>query len=255
MRRGQVIAGIVFYGGLVLLMASILLQFLADVLPDGTARRIGFNSEGFVLALIVAGWIQFARPRLRRSRTEWPATLLVGLVLVAVGVGLLVTDLPSRFRTLNETFLAAGLVVPYLQLPRPLPRWVPLAISGTFFAVIVLFSRTELVTGLAETLGALVLLPLAVDVFDRHILDADARPSGGRYGFYAALVLVPITFSVLERVLDPGGVLHPITRYGVRLHESFICVVLVVAYFAVLRAVQNRASSGRHSVPAGALAR
>jgi hypothetical protein len=253
-RRAATIAGIVFYGGLLLLMASILLQFLDVVLPAGIARRVGFNSEGFLLALMVAPWIQFARPRLAVSRRQWPVALAVGLICVAVGIALLVTDLPSRFRTLNETFLAAAILVPYLQLPRPLPRWLPLAFSGAFFAVILVFSRTELVTGVAETLGALILLPLAVDVFDRRILEAEARPSTAmRYGFYAAIVLVPISFSVLERTAHVGGLFHAVTRYGVRMHESFICVVLVVAYFAVLRALRERASARQHSLPTDAL--
>lgn len=234
MRRGRVVMGVVFYGGLLLLMAAILLQLLDNVLPNGLARRIGFNSEGFVLALMIAAWIQFARPRLTDSKSQWPVTLAVGLACVAVGVALLATDLPPRFRTLNETFLAAGVVLPYLQLRRPLPPWVPIAFSAAVFAAIVFFSHTELVTGLAETLGVLVLLPLAVDVYDRGILDSKALTSPTvRYGFYAALVIVPVTLSILERKLDIGGVFGDVTRYGVRLHESFICILLVSLYFAV----------------------
>jgi hypothetical protein len=246
MRRSQVVAGIVFYGGLLMLMAAILAQFLDEVLPGGLARRVGFNSEGFTLALMVAAWIQFARTRLAGSRREWSVTPAVGLACAAVGIALLATDLPSRFRTLNETFLAAAIVLPYLQLPRPLPRWVPIAFSGSVFAVVVFFSHTEFVTGLAETLGVLILLPLAVDVFDRRIVDPSAPGSPAmRYGFYAALVLVPTTLSALERTLDVDGVLGAATRYGVRLHESFVCVLLVVIFFAVLRRLDRRRAPER----------
>jgi hypothetical protein len=239
-------AHIVFYGGLLLLMTSILLQFLGDVLPAGLAARVGFNSEGYVLALVVAAWIQFARPRLAEHGQEWPVTLTAGLACLAGGIALLATDLPSRFRTLNESLLAASVVLLYVQLRRPLPRWVPIALSGGIFAVTVFFSHTALITGLAEMLGVLILVPLAVDVFDRGILDPEARTSPAmRYGFYAALAAVPTAFMILERTVDAGGVFGAATRYGVRMHEAFVGVLLVVLFFAVLRALRDREATFR----------
>jgi len=234
MRPGRMAMGILFYVGLAAVIAAILSGVLDDVLPQRLARRISINSEGFTLALLLALWIQFARPRLAGSRRQWPVTLAVALGCATVGLLLLASELPSRFRTLNEAFLAAGVVVTYLQLRRPLPRWLPIALSAGILAVTVLGARTELITGLAETLGVLILLPLAVDVFDRGILDPQARPSAAmRYGWYAFLVIVPITFSVLERTVDAGGAFGDVTRYGVRMHESFICILLVLVYFTV----------------------
>src|SRR5688500_13359197 len=102
MSRASTALRVAFYGGLLLLMAAILLELLGGVLPDGLARRIGFNSEGYTLALMVAAWIEFVRPRLLGSRRQWPVTLGVSLACAAIGIALLSTDLPSRFRTLNE---------------------------------------------------------------------------------------------------------------------------------------------------------
>lgn len=247
MRRDRV-AEIVFYGGLLLLMTAILLQFLDELLPAGLATRVAFNSEGYTLALILGAWIQFARPRLTGDRRAWAITPAAGLACSAIGLALLASDLPSRFRTLNETFLAVAVAVLYLQVRRPLPRWVPIAISGGIFAVVVLFSQTALITGLAEMLAVLILLPLAVDVFDPEILNPDApAPRALRYGFYAALAIVPTTFMALERTVDVGGVFGAATRYGVRMHEGFVGVLLLVVFFAVLRGLRNREVTSRRA--------
>ena len=122
MRSSRVTLGIVFYGGLVAFLAGILLEIFPMFLPDGIADRIGHNSEGVLLALILALWIEHARPKLSGSRLEWPLTLAVGVASAAAAVFLLWTDPPSRFRTLNEPFLAAAVLVPYVQIRRPLPN-------------------------------------------------------------------------------------------------------------------------------------
>lgn len=244
MRTTRGLAETVFYGGLVLLMAAVLLQVLDDLLPAGLAERVGYNSEGYVLALLLAAWLQFARPRLDGTARRWPVTAGVALLLLSAGVALLATDLPSRFRTLNETFLAAAVVVVYLGFRRPLPRWVPVTASLSVLAVVLAFSQTALITGLAEMLGVLILVPLAVDVFDRGILDPAARdPRTRRLAFYAALAVVPTTFMVLQRTVDIGGVFGMTTRYGVRMHEAFVGVLLLVLFFAVLRALRRPATA------------
>jgi hypothetical protein len=69
--RSAKIVNLFFYGGLLVVMAAIFLQLLADLLATGLGRSVGFNSEGYTLALIIAAWIQFARPRLIRSGQQW----------------------------------------------------------------------------------------------------------------------------------------------------------------------------------------
>ena len=234
MRRRHVVVSVVFYVALGAVVAGVLLVVLDDVLPRRIATRIGFNSEGLLLALLIAAWIQFARPRLAGTRREWAVTGAVAAACVALAVLLLMTDFPSRFKTLNETFLAAALLIPYLQLHRrPSPRIAALLSLGVL-AVMVLGGRTEIVTDLAEMLGALLLAPLAFDAVDRGILDPQARTSRAlRYAWYAALVVVPVTLSVLQHGQVFSGPAGDVTRYGVRLHESFVFILLVELYFAV----------------------
>jgi len=124
-----------FYGGLLLLMAAILTTLLGRLLPAELARRIGFNSEGYTLAVVLAGWIQFVRPKLTRA-TRWQVTLVAAACL-ALALALYTSALPSQFKTLNETFFALSLILPYVTLPRPLRRWPPMASAGLLVAVLV----------------------------------------------------------------------------------------------------------------------
>ncbi len=231
-RRNRAIT-VLFYAGLLVVIVGVLAGLLPRVLPGGLADRIGRNSEGFVLALLLALWIQFARPRLAGTARQWPITLAAAAGCVAVTVILLVTDAPSRLRTLNETFLAAAVIIPYLQLRRPLSPRLALGLSVGVLAVIVLGQRAEVVTLLAETLGALLLVPIAFDVVDRGILDPYARTSRGlRYAWYAVLVLAPIVFSLLQYGVGFTGLFGEATRYSVRIVEAFVCMLLVELYFA-----------------------
>jgi hypothetical protein len=228
--------GLVFYVGLGVVLAGILLQVLPAVLPRPVAVRVERNSEGFVMALLVVPWIQWVRPRLAGRRSEWPVTLAFAALCAAVGVLLIATDLPSRFRTLNEGFLAAALLVPYVQPRRPLPRWVPYAVSVAALAVMVLGRRDGEVVDLAEMLAAVVLAPLAFDVVDRRTLDPDARSRDGlRYAWYVFLVALPGIFSV-TRGTEVG-------RYGSRCTEAFLFLLLAEGYLAVYRSMPVRTST------------
>ena len=233
--RGKRILPVVFYGGLALLLASILFQWLGKIAPDAIATRVGHNSEGYLAALVVAAWIQYVRPRLSGHRAEWVVTALAAAVALAVGLALLASDLPSRWRTLNETFLALALLLPYLQLRRPLPRAVPIGIAVVLFGAVVAFESTAAVTDLAETFGILILAPVAFDLVDRGILDPTARTSTRtRWLWYVALAVVPIVLSVLEYQVGVDGVAGVAVRYGVRVTEAFVCLLLVEVYLAVL---------------------
>ncbi|MEJ7583604.1 MAG: hypothetical protein WKF43_05820 [Acidimicrobiales bacterium] len=234
MRVSRSAVAALFYGGLAVLIAGVLFQVFAEVLPDSVATRIGHNSEAYVLALVIALWVQFARPRLAGTDREWPVVLAVSVGCVAIAAGLLATDFPSRFRTLNETFFAAAVLIPYLQRPRPLPRRLPLWLAAGVLAVIVVGNRTQVVIDLAETLGVLLLAPIGFDIVDRGILDpeADTSPTQ-RLGWYAVLIAAPIVFSVLQYGLDLEGTASEATRYAVRIAEAFLCMLAVELYFAV----------------------
>lgn len=232
--RQRTVLTVAFFVGVSAVLAGILLQLWPLLLPEGIAGRIGRNSEGLLLALVLATWIQFVRPRLVGSGREWAVTVLVAAVLLALGVFLILTDLPSRFRTLNEPLLAAALLVPYVQLRRPLPGRSALWLALGVLAVTVLFNRTAIITDLAEMLFAVILVALALDVVDRGILDPEAETSRpARYGWYAFLVLAPIVFSLVQYQVGVDGLLGEAVRYSVRITEVFVCLLLVELYFAV----------------------
>jgi len=233
-RRRRVLSWL-FYGGLLLLMAAILTTLLGRLLPAELARRIGFNSEGYTLAVVLAGWIQFVRPKLTRA-TRWQVTLVAAACL-ALALALYTSALPSQFKTLNETFFALSLILPYVTLPRPLRRWPPMASAGLLVAVLVGVASSPAqspVVLLAETVAALILVPLAFDVVDRGILEPTARTvSGLRYCWYAVLVVVPLLVVLLGTEARSGGGFADVLEYLGRVHEAVIGILLVQLYFAV----------------------
>ena len=245
---------VAFYTALVAAVAGVLLEVFPLVLPEGVATRIGHNSEGLVLALLLALWIQYARPRLTRKPRQWWLTALVAAGCLAIGIALLLSDLPSRFRTLNETFLAAALLLPYLQARRPLPRRLAAGLALGVLALVVVFNRTGAVTALAESLGVLLLVPVAFDLVDRQVLDPSARDGRRlRAGWYAFLVVAPILLSVLQYQVGLAGLPGEAVRYGVRITEAFVCLLLVELYFtAGLRRTGRPAAPGADPAPAPA---
>lgn len=251
MRPSSTAVSAVFYVAGTVTVAAVLADVLSAVLPDGLAVRIAHNSEGLVLALLLAAWIQFARPRLAGASREWRITALVAVGCVVVGAGLLLTDLPSRFRTLNEAFLAAAVVIPYLQVRRPLPAGLAPALAAAVLVVVGSTHRTELTTALAEAAGVLLLVPLAFDVVDRGILDPEGRTSPRtRLAWYVFLVAAPAAFAVLQYGVGVTGGAGEVIRYAVRITEAFVCLLLVELFFAVgLGRTGRRAAGVRRAFP------
>ena len=234
MSKRQRAISIVFYAGLGVVLAAILTTILPQLLPDALASKVGYNSEGYLLALLLGLWIQFTRPRLSGTSREWQATALAAAGCLVVGIFLFNSDLPSRFKTLNETFIALSLILVYVQARRRQPQWLAVTMSLVVLAIIVFFSTTDLVTDLAETLGMLLLVPLAFDVVDRGILSPEAVTSPRlRFAWYAVLVMVPTTFSLLGHSGNLTGLAYDITRYDIRMHEAFVGVLLVELYFTL----------------------
>ncbi len=224
----------VFYGGLLVVLAGVLFQVWAEVLPSRIAAEIGHNSEAYVAALAIGAWVQYVRPRLVDASNEWMITGAAAMICLGAGVGLIASDWASRFRTLNETFLALALLLPYLQRHRRPSRRVAVGLAVAVLVVVLVSQQTQLGTDLAESFGMLMLAPIAFDAVDRSILQPTEYTSPGvRYGWYAAMIVLPVTMTVLEYEAGVGGLLGEITRYGVRIHESFIAMFLLEIYFVV----------------------
>jgi hypothetical protein len=225
-----------FYAGVTALLLGVLFQLWGDVLPSAISVRIGHNSEGYVLALAIAAWIQFARTPLRGTRWEWPITVLVATAFIGLTIYLLVGGLASRFKTLNEATLAAALLIPYVQLRRPLPRATALWVAVAIVVVTAVTNRTSTTTDLAETYGMIFLGVVGLDLIDRGILDPAATTRRAlRWSWYALMVIAPVAFSIAEYHLDAGstGIIGEPVRFMVRITEAFIFALFVQVFFAV----------------------
>lgn len=119
--RAARLVAVAYYAALLALLALIIPRLLGDFLPRSVAHHVGADSEGYLLALLLGGWIQAARPRLQRSRAQWPVTLAVAALSAVLGVYLYNADVLGTVKTLNEPLLALAVLVPYVQLRRPLP--------------------------------------------------------------------------------------------------------------------------------------
>ncbi len=231
--RSQTWLAVVFYAAMLLLILTVLFAPAALQLAGPIAARLARNSEGLTLAVLLAAWIQYARPRLADSPWRWPVTFAVAGGLLVTAALLLQSDLPSRFRTLNETCVAAGVLFACTQIRRVGAR-LAAGFSLLVLVTIVVGNQTSMVTDQAESLAMLVLMPIGLFVVDRGILDPQASTSAVlRYGWYAFLVLAPVVFTVLEYGIGVGGPAGEATRYAVRTTEAFVSVLLLELYFAV----------------------
>lgn len=225
------------YVALIALIVAIMFGALPSVLPDLIAGRIARNSEGIVLLLILAAWIQFVRPRLaaaHRSDVKWPVTGAAAVVCLTIGVTLFLTEPVNAVKTLNETFLAAAILIPYVELPRPLPVRLPVATSLGLLVLVVVGHSTDVVTLTAEALGALILVPFGLDVVDRAILDPTARVVGWhRALWYAFLLAGPVVFWATDNGASTDGTAGVVLTYAGRTTEIFVCLLALQLYFAV----------------------
>jgi hypothetical protein len=225
---------VAFYSVLGVLLLAILLKVLPAVLPDLIAGRIARNSEGILLALLLAPWIQFVRPRLAGAPAQWQITLGVSAVSLGIGIVLFLTDPINQVKTLNESFLAAAVLIPYIQLRRPLPLALPVGLSLGLLALILVAHSTSVITLTAEGLGALVLVPIGLDVVDRGVLDPSARTvTWQRLAWYAFLLLGPLIFWRTNNGATLQGGLNELITYAGRTTEIFLCLLALHFYFAV----------------------
>jgi hypothetical protein len=228
------IFAVLYYGGLALVLALTLLQLLDEVLGKRLATHIGHNSEAYLAALVLSAWIQYVRPRLAGKRAEWPTALLVGVIMLVIGIALVQTHLPSRFRTLNEAFIALGILIPYVQARRPLSRVISYGLPGVVLLLVLVIGDRGLVRDQAESAVMLILIPIGLDLIDRGILQSDAVTSvRARWSWYAALVLIPVVFVALRKGAHVDGWAGNRMLYSQRGLEGYIAAFFIEVYFAV----------------------
>ena len=141
-------------------------------------------------------------------------------------------------KTLNETFFALAVLIPYAQLCRPLARSVSVALAvGTLIAVLALEQTTakHVTTALAEGFVMLLIAPVLFDLADRDILNP-ARPSTprSRQALWAGLVALALLSIALRRVTHHSA-LHDVADYGARAQEAWVGMLLLTLYFTAYR--------------------
>jgi hypothetical protein len=221
---------VLFYGGFIALLLLIITKHLGW-LPHHfhLAKRISDNSEGYVLALIGCAWIHWARPAAIRRRQLIPISLVGAVVCFGLALLCKFGGLQPKIATLNEGFFGAAFVLAYVALRRPL-RWAPLFSLVAVIALLLANNASVVVKG-AEAWMVLVLAPLSFDVFDRAILEPDARESQAlRLLWMALLVAVPVLAAGLHHHLGHGHVAG-IQDYISRANEAFVGMFIIHAYF------------------------
>jgi hypothetical protein len=219
-------------------MALVISKHLGDLLPVVPAHHVASDSEGYVLALLLVPWVAWVRPRLVGRPAALPVAVLAGLASGAVGVWLYGSHVLGTVKTLNETFLALALLFPYVALRRPLARSAAALCSLAVLVVTVLLEQTgahQVVTNLAEGVVMLLLVPLALDVFDRAALDPDEPVSWRpRLACWVALLVVPAV-AILLRHAPLGRDAHLVVDYAARAQEAFVGTLLVLLALALRR--------------------
>jgi hypothetical protein len=241
MRTRTIVVSTIYYIGVLALLLGVLFKEWVKVLPKHLAGQIGHNSEGYLAALVIAVWIQFVRSRLANTRAEWPVTIVVALVFVGLTVEMLTGDWASRFKTLNEATAAIAVLIPYVQLRRPLPSRVAAIAAAVVIVVTIATIKTAMTIDLAETFGMVIFAIVGLDLIDLGILDNTARTSAAkRWGWYAFLVIAPIVFSFLEyhwgtnwKGVGTTGIIGVAVRWLVRIVESFIFAAFISWFFAI----------------------
>lgn len=231
-----------FYGVCTALLVLIITDRLRIVMPDRLATRIGRNRESLLFAILMALTIEFVRPWIARRRRDVIEVGAYGLALLVGAWALKESGLSTDVTTLHESITAVGLLAWYVQPSRP-RRWLPaVAVLVAAGAALLYEPAGPLGTGLplvldqAEAIGFLVLTPLALDVFDRTILDPAApdRPRL-RLAWVVGLVVMWAGVLLAARRVRRGGVdgaLEQLIDVAQRAAEGGWGVLLLSAYFS-----------------------
>ena len=239
-RRLAVLSAL-YYGGLSVLLVMAVTSTLEAMFPAELAKDLREDSEALVLAITLPAWIQFARPRLSRTRYAWPATLLAAIAFLAAGICMYFSalGLPQELSTLSEPVLALAALLPYSQLPRPLPRRVVAVLPAAVVLLVLLAPNSGLVSKAPELLAMLLLVPVGLDVVDRRILEPDAVSSRViRWLWYALLLLMPLSLSLVLRDAFTGAPAQAM-RDAVQTQEAWLGVLLLQLYLAARLALHS----------------
>jgi hypothetical protein len=233
--RGRVGLPLAFYGGLTLLLGMIVTSTVHLLIPGWAGKHVTHDAEGYLMAVGLAAWIEFVRPRLARSRHERLTTLAAAVASFVVFLVLYRSrTIPEPVTMLNEAFLAIAFLVPYAQPLRRPPTWVAAVGALAVLALVVAVDHSGLawlVADLVEALVMLVLGPIALDVTDRGIL-RPGRPSpvGVRVTWWALMVVLPLTVTAASHLEQSGP--FSLLRLADQGQEAFVAVLLIGLYFA-----------------------
>jgi hypothetical protein len=221
-----------FYAAMFVILLLLVTKTQKQLLPLGIATEIGHNSEVFLFAILIPLEIQILR-RVDYGVARLAATTVGGVILVLLGVALEHSGWAPTLVTLNEPVIAAGLILIYLGLPRsPL---IGLAVSVLALLFIVILFNTSMVLDQAESLVPLFLTGLALDVFDRTILQPEAEDAPLRRVLWMGLLLLAaIGFMISAHWArqDLHGAFRLGIDYGQRAAEAYWGWLLVHAYFS-----------------------
>lgn len=232
---------ILLYGGLVLLLLIIVTRNTDAVMPARLATPVARNSEGWLIALGVCASLDFLRPRLAQGRRPMATATVIGVALLLAGLALRVAPLPGSVVTLNESLVALGLLVPYLQLTRPVGRRA--AILPVIALVAALLSpASAFLTDMAEAVAALVLIPLVVDVIDEGLV-AGRAPNRVRSGLGAVLLTSTIVLVHVLTPPHPAGWFEEALYYVQRTNEGWVAAVVVLLYYLTRRSSRRPVDS------------
>lgn len=252
-RPGLVVL-LVFSAGLFLLLVAVATGLTGKVLPPGLASKVGYNSEGYLFALVLTPWVYYVA-RHPGERWKVPVSLMLGALWLLVGWRLLNSSLPSAIKTLNEPALALGVVVPYVALKRPLARWVPHAVVCGIVVAIGLgmwaarpdpgarMESDNWVIYLGEGVFLVLLTVIALDLVERWMVDPGAPrlSRSWRILFYGVLVMTPVAVSALGRSMRVGDQWHSMSlNYLGRVHEAFVGVLLMCVTLMVVSWCERR---------------
>jgi hypothetical protein len=221
---------------------------LETVFPAELAKDIGEDSEALLLALVLAAWIELARPRLLQAAHAWALTTAAAAACLLLGsVMFFGHTLPRSVATFSEPMLALALLLPYLQLRRPLPRRLVAGVPLAALLLIVLAFDSLDAARASEALAWLVLVPIGLDVVDRRILEPSEHTSTVlRWSWYLLLITAPVVLSDVVRD-TLGGLPGQAVSYAIDVQEAWLGLLLLHLYAALT----SSARPGSR-VPAGA---
>lgn len=223
----------VFYGAVVLLLVLIVTGVVTAALPAGVAGQISHNSEGYAILLVLALWIEFARPRIGHDARGWTVAAAAALSSLALAFFMLLGPLPPSLATLNEAFFALPVLILWTQLPRPVPPvlWLLPVVAVLIPAV---GDGSDAVIRAAEVLMAFVFFPVAFDVVDRSLLRPGLPVRKPLVVAWMVFIVVLAVSMHAFRDASPTGFVQGAVDYLSRVNEIFIAVFFIHLYFTIL---------------------